>query len=186
MRRLVSVVVFVCLLFGCGHDSTYLNNVISLRNRVNNSQDCSFVSDVTLDYGDTFYSFCVGCHIDAENNMSFVINEPASIAGICGQISGGTGKLSFDEHLLAFEMLADGNITPIAAPWFFICALKSGYINACGSYDSGYLVRIDDSFNGTDYSLEIVFTEDNAPSIVDILWNGKRIVSMKIRDFLTL
>ena len=183
MRKILSGILAVLFLFGCSDESKYLNNIIGLRELLNNSSKCSYVASVTLDYGDSLYVFSANCTLDAENNMDFTIIEPVSIEGISGQLSGETGKLLFDEAVLAFPMLAGGDMMPITAPWLLVRTLKSGYINACGSNSTGYFARIDDSYNGVELFTEVSFDESNNPISADIVWDGKRIVSITIRDF---
>ena len=54
------------------------------------------------------------------------------------------------------------------------------------SYGSGNnlnFVRIDDNFNQTEYSVELWLDEANIPSEAEILWDGKRIASLTIDNF---
>lgn len=183
MRKCISVIVVILLLCGCSNDSVYVNKVISLRDKINSSTGYNFNATVTLDYGDTFYTFGAECRVGTDKNMKLTILEPASIAGISGQISGESGKLTFDEQVLAFELIADGLITPICTPWLLMEALGGGYISTCGSDAYGLFAHIDDSFNGAEFSVDIWFNEEGCPSAAEMVWEGKRIVSMTISDF---
>lgn len=186
MKRCFPIILVVLLLFGCRNDSLLVDEILLLRNRVASSSSCSFVADVTVDYGDSIYSFSADCCLDAKNNMEITILAPASIAGIKGRISADSGKLTFDEQVLAFEMVANGQVTPICAPWLLMKALRGGYISMCSSEDTGIFVRIDDSYKDADFGLDIRLDNQNIPVSAEIVWEGKRIVSMTIKEFVSV
>ena len=179
MKRLFSAVLLALFLVGCGSRSEYCDDAMLLRDKLNIASNCKFIATVTLDYGDSLYTFVSRCEADAENNMRVTILEPAAIVGICGEISAESGRLVFDEQILAFEMIADGQITPICTPWLLIQALRSGYISSCGAGT----VHIDDSFKGCEFSIEVYLNEDGIPNEAEFVWNGKRVVSMTLNDF---
>ena len=183
MKRCFSIILVVVLLFGCRNDSALVDKVVSLRNRVLSSSSCSFVADVTVDYGDSVYSFSASCCLDSENNMEITILEPASIAGIKGKISAESRKLTFDEQVLVFETVANGQITPVCASWLLMKALRGGYISMCSSEDTGIFVCIDDSYKDANFGLDLRLDNQNLPASAEIIWEGKRIVSMTINDF---
>ena len=104
---------------------------------------------MTLDYGDSLYSFAAECEADTENNMRLTVIEPASIAGVCGEISAQSGKIAYGDQILAFEQLAENQITPVCVPWLLTKALRSGYINSSGTES----VQIDDSYKNCEFSV---------------------------------
>lgn len=183
MKKCFLVVIVVSLLFGCSNESALMNRVVSFRNKFLNCTSCEFSAAIVLDYGDSVYAFETDCETDNENNMKFTIIRPSSIADIKGEISGGTGKLTFDEQILAFEMIANGQITPVCAPWLLAKALRGGYISSCGTGDQGMFVRIDDSFKNATFSIDVWFNNEDIPTEAEIIWEGKRIVSMTINQF---
>ena len=183
MKKCFSIILVAVLLFGCRNDSAWVDKAISLRNRVLSSSSCSFLADVTVDYGDSVYSFGASCCLDSDNNMEITILEPASIAGIKGKISAESGKLTFDKQILAFETVANGQITPICAPWLLMKALRGGYISMCSLDDTGIFVCIDDSYRDANFGLDLRLDNQNLPVSAEIVWEGKRIVSMRISDF---
>ena len=183
MKRCLIIIVSFFVLLGCSKENAQIEKIVELRDRIQSSKECRFEAAVTLDYGDSVYSFRAICATDEENNMSIDILEPASISGVRAQITGSSGKLTFDEEVLAFEMIANDQITPICVPWLLIEALRGGYINACGSGDHGVFARIDDSFNKTEFSIEVWLDSENVPCEAEMLWEGKRIVSIQIDNF---
>lgn len=183
MKRLLSLLLIVCVLSGCASESDEIDRVVALRTDLQNKDGYSFNTNVTVDYGDTFTTFDLSCQCDNQQNMDITVVKPDTISGITCRISGGKGKLTFDETAVAFEMLADNQITPVSAPWLTIKALRSGYISATSAEDDGILVRLDDSLSGTTYSVDIWLEENNLPKYAEIIWQGKRIVSMSISEF---
>lgn len=185
MKKCISLVVVLTLLMfsGCGNDSDVVDGVVSLRNKVLSSVSCSFIADVTVDYGESLYSFSANCCLDSENNMEITILEPSSIAGIKASITAESGKLTFDEQVLLFETVADGQIAPVGMPWLLMEALRGGYISMCSSQAAGVFARIDDSYKGTNFCLDLRLDNQNMPVSAEIIWEGKRIVSMTIMDF---
>ena len=182
MKRFLSLLVVIVMLSGCTADSGQMDAVLSLRKQIGNDASCSFKMSVSADYGDTVSSFELSCVSDSSQNLKVTVVEPESISGISFEIAGGTGKLVFDDQLLVLEMLADGMISPISAPWFFLKALRSGYITSCGK-DSNSKVCIDDSYGQIQYTLDVWLGDNQKPSFGEIVWEGKRILSMDIYDF---
>ena len=179
MKRLFSAMTLLLFLVGCGLSSGSSDNIITLRDKISRGAACSFTASVSLDYGDYLYNFVAFCETDATNNMRVTVLEPTPIAGISGEIDGRSGKIVFDEQVLAFELLADEQIVPICVPWLLIKALRGGYINSSGATSA----QIDDTFNGCEFRTEVYFNEMGTPSEVEIVWQGKRIASIIIKDF---
>ena len=90
--RLLSVVCLVFFFFGCQRTDSLLNEAIALRNNVLNSDGCSFQTKITADYGDRLYVFTMDCKTDRAGDLTFVVQEPETIAGITGNISGTGGR----------------------------------------------------------------------------------------------
>ena len=183
MKRLLVLVLIVALLFaGCSNKTDDMDKFISLRNTVLKSK-CSFETSVTTDYGDTVTKFGLTCSADSAGDMALTVSDPQSISGISCRITGGKGQLTFDDQAVAFEMIADGQITPISAPWLFMKALRGGYVSACSNADPGSMVCVDDSFGDIAFSVDIWLDDRCLPRAAEIIWNGKRIVSMEINSF---
>lgn len=188
MKKYIALVLIVTLvfLFGCRSKSDAVGEFISLRNKTLSCTSCSFLADVTVDYGASLYSFSANCCMDAENNMELTIVEPSSISGIKANVSAETGKLTFDEQILLFETVADGKITPVGVPWLLIEAIRGGYISMCASEETGAFAQIDDSYKGANFSVDLRLDNQSIPVSAEIIWDGKRIVSMRISDFVFL
>lgn len=144
---------------------------------------CSFVAQITADYGDKSYTFSVGCTADTEGNLSFVVLSPESIAGITGRITAQNGYLTFDDTVLAFPLLADGEVSPVSAPWLMVRTLRSGYLESAGMDGDNLLLTIFDSYEEDALQLDVWLDDENRPVHTDILWQGRRVLSITVKDF---
>lgn len=170
-------------MLGCSAVHHEMNDVISLRQSMLQGNSCEFSATITADYGDNIYNFVMKCTTDPDCNMRFEVVSPDTISGITGVITQSDGKLTFDEHELLFATVADGQLTPVTAPWVFMNALRSGYIRGCGKDGDGIHIQIDDSY--ADNAMQLEIWTDNAcvPVRCEILWDGRRILSIDVADF---
>ncbi len=184
MRRVLPCIVLLCLLVGgCKGSNDYMAKALELRSRLSGSGGCSFCANVTADYGDKTYTFSLQCQTDKAGTLSFTVIEPESITGIGGIVSGEGGKLTFNDKVLAFPLLADGEVSPISAPWLVIKTLLGGYISSCSKADELLLISIDDSYESDALRLDVWLDTQQIPVAADILWQGRRVLSVQIEDF---
>lgn len=183
MKRIFCLVVVFLLFCGCSGKNSYLDRALSIRQRILQAEGCSFDAVITADYGDKLHIFTLNCHVNKQGDLDFEVIEPESISGIAGTISEENGKLKFDDKVLAFSTLADGQIVPVCAPWVFISSLRSGYLNACGKYEDGLEMIVDDSYQEDALQLNIKTDASDNPINAEILWKGRRILSLNINNF---
>lgn len=186
MKRMLSMVMILLCLCGCSDRTSHMNQALTLRKIVQNADGCTFSSVITSDYGDKAYSFSMDCKADDTGKVTFTVTSPETISGISGTLSDGEGKLTFDKQALVFEMLADGQVSPVSIPWLFMHTLRSGYIRSCGAIHQGLLIQIDDSYREDALQLNIRTDEKNLPISAEIFWQGRRIASMTVENFTIL
>lgn len=144
---------------------------------------CTFDVTVTADYGDEIHSFGMTCAGDHKGDLTFTVTAPATIAGITGKFEGEKGLLTFDDFALEFPRLTDDQITPVSGPWILLNTLQGGYLTACGP-DGEYLqVTIHDSYADDALTLDIWLDGENRPVRGEILYEGRRIVTMDVENF---
>ena len=114
MKRIMAVLCLLVLLTGCSGKNDELERAMALRAKML-AQKVQFDAEITADYGDKTYTFAANCETGSDGSLSFTVTAPQTIAGICGSISADSGKLIFDGKALSFPLLADGQITPVAA-----------------------------------------------------------------------
>lgn len=184
MKRLLTLFIASLLLTGCKAENQQLDRMMNFRASLLSGKGCQFEAVVTADYQTELYQFTIDCRGDELGNVHFTVVEPESISGISGNISNQGGKLTFDnDQGLAFELIADGQITPVSAPWLLVKSLRGGYVTSCG--DEGDLMRvsIDDTFEEDALKIDIWFSDDNTPINAEILWSNRRILSLEVKNF---
>lgn len=154
-----------------------------MREKLLHASGCTFATAVSADYGDKIYAFCADCKVDEAGNLEFIVTSPETISGITGHISETEAALTFEDEVLAFPPLAEGEVSPVMAPWLFIHTLRSGYLTACGADADGYKLILDDSYANEALQLEVYLDNDQKPVSCDILWSGRRVLSIKITNF---
>lgn len=186
MKRLILTLILICFLTGCGGTNVQIADGLMLRQRLLEGGGCSFIAEITADYGKEIYQFSAECRGDEQGNLQFTVLEPESISGITGSVTETGGKITFDNEVLAFSPIADGQITPVTAPWIFLKTLRSGYIASCTDGEELTQLQIDDSYNEKALQLDIWLDQGKLPVRSEILWEGRRILSLKIKDFTIL
>lgn len=182
MKRAIALVLLFVMLTGC-KNSDGIGPALKLRESLLSAQGCKFQADITADYGDSTYAFSIDCTSDKSGNIVFTVASPESISGISGTVDFEGGELVFDDQILAFPLLADGYISPISVPWLFVKALRSGYINSGGADGDLYKVQMDDSYEEDPLTMDVWLDSDNKPVHCDFLWQNRRILSARIKNF---
>lgn len=180
MKRLTGILLSVLLLAGCANDDQ-LDRAASARSKFQ-SNTCRFRATVTADYGDTLQTFVLDCEEDRQGTLRFAVAAPDTIAGISGTLEEDSGFLTFDGEILAIELVADGQLSPVSAPWVILNALRSGYLRYCAESDGGLRLTVDDSYGEDPLQVELWLEEDQ-PTGAEILWRGRRILSLRIENF---
>ncbi len=170
------------LLTGCAGAQGELDRGLALRARLL-ADKCSFDVAVTADYGDEIYSFSMACEANEKGEVRFTVTEPQSIVGISGTLDAGGGKLHFDEQVLAFPLMADGQFSPVAAPWLLMKTLRSGYLTSAGQEGEYLRLAIDDSYEDDALHLDIWLDGKDLPVRSEVLWKGRRLLSMEVKSF---
>lgn len=186
MKVFITVILVFSMLCGCNVQDHSMELATALRKELLDAEGCIFQATITADYGNAIHTFTVSCSADAAGTLSFTATEPDTISGITGYISDDDASITFDDKVLAFQMLADGQISPISTPWLFLKALRGGYISGCSRNDAGLCIYIDDSFREYPLQLEVYTDVNMNPYHVDFVWQNRRILSLDIQDFAIL
>lgn len=180
--KLISLLFVIFLFTGCKNTNLPLENAMALRENITKSNGCAFLSTVTADYGEKVYTFSMECSTDKEGNMTFTVTQPVTLDGITGKIDTAGGAITFDDKVLAFQSIADGQVTPVTAPWLLIKTLRSGYLRDCTETEKGYRISIDDSYE--EYALRLqIYIESDSPVAGEIYWKGRRILTLTVENF---
>ncbi len=182
MKRWIAILVLALMLTGCSGSEGNMDRAMALRAKILAS-DIAFDAVITADYGDMTYTFSMSCRVDTKGELTFTVTQPESIADITGTISASGGKLTFDDQALAFDLMADGQISPVAAPWVFANTLRSGYLTSCGTEGENLRLTIDDSYEEDALHLDIWLDNQDLPIRSEILWQGRRILTLAVENF---
>ena len=183
MKKLVVTVLMMVFLSGCAAGEGNLERAMELRARLLGCTSCTFDTVITADYGDEVHTFSMNCTGDKNGDLQFTVTAPETIAGITGKFQGQKGMLTFDEFALEFPRLTDDQITPVSGPWILLRTLLGGYLTSCGPDGENLRVTINDSYEEDALTLDIWLNAENAPIRGEILYDGRRIVTMDIENF---
>lgn len=183
MKKLASLMLALIVLSGCTGKRDELDRAMALRAELLGCESCGFDVAVTADYGDSVLTFGMNCQGDNRGKLTFEVTQPKSIAGITGVISAGEGALTFDGMLLEFPLLADGQVTPVSAPWILLKTLLGGYLTACTREEDLLHLTVNDSYADDALEMEIWLDAENRPVQGEILFDGRRIVTMTVENF---
>ena len=185
MKRIIAAVCLLVLLAGCSGKHEEMDRAMALRSKLL-AQGAAFDAEITADYGDEVYTFSMACQLDAQGKLSFSVTAPESIRGIGGEISAAGGALTFDGEALSFPLLADGQASPISAPWLLIRSLQGGYLTSAGMEGEYLRLQVDDSFEENDLTLTVWLNDLNQPVSADIVYACRRIQSITVHNFTLL
>lgn len=171
------------LLCGCRAENSDLDAALALRKELSSGEGCIFLAEVIADYGDSVYTFELDCRSNQDGSLSFRVVSPDTISGISGKLSATGGQISFDDKVLAFPMLVEGEISPVSAPWLMLHSLLGGYIRGCGADGDGIKIIIDDSYAQEPLQVDLWVDSENLPQGCEIMWQGRRVMSIKIKSF---
>ena len=183
MKLAVSLVLVVTLLSGCGSKNEPLDRAMELRKQILSAENCTYQTVITADYEDVLYTFQMDCDVDNSGVLQFTVTDPESIQGITGRITDSQSSLTYDDKILAFPLLTEGELTPVSAPWIFISTLRSGYLTGCSKEKDGYCLYIDDSYEEYPLNLTIYTDDTMLPTYAEIIWQSRRILTLDIQNF---
>lgn len=182
MKKLVLFLVLLLTMSGCSGTPEELQQGLDLRQKILDASELSFETDITADYGDKLHQFSMDCRADEQGNVAFTVTAPETLSGITGRISNAGGELIFDDVALFFALLTDEQLSPVSGPWILVRTLRSGYLTAaCRDEDSVHLT-IDDSYDDDALTLDIWLDRQELPERAEILYDGRRILTLEVRN----
>ena len=186
MKRVLAILVFIFMLCGCSSPKEPIDSAVALRETILSSNGVAFDAAITADYEDVIYTFRLDCTVNAEEALSFTVTEPKSISGISGIITEDQPSLTFNDTVLAFPPFADGQLSPVMAPYLFMNSLRSGFLSSCGIEGEGYCISIEDTFQNTPLLLQVFTDADSVPLRAEITYRNRRILSIDFYNFVVL
>lgn len=183
MKKLLAALLALVILTGCTGKRDEMDRVMTLRATLLACEMCTFDAKITADYGDAVQTFSLRCEGRSDGTLGFEVLEPDTISGITGRFAAGKGELTFDDVALAFPLLADGQVTPVSAPWILLKTLLGGYLTACSMEEDLLRVTINDSYEEDALQLEVWLDSEDRPVQAEIVYDGRRIITMEVGSF---
>ena len=183
MKRILILLLTAVLLAGCTGKRDEMDRCMALRADLLAAQGCSFDVSVTADYGDAVQSFRLRCEGRSDGTLGFEVLEPESIRGVAGRFAAGKGELVFDGTAVSFPLLADEQVTPVSGPWILLKSLLGGYLTACTMEDELLRLTVDDSYEEDALQLDVWLNGEDEPVQAEILYDGRRILTMTVENF---
>ena len=78
------------LLCGCKSTDSDLNTALSLRENL--SRECTFLIEITADYGDSVYTFQLDCRSNADGSLNFTVERSGK--SLIGSAASGEGLVN--------------------------------------------------------------------------------------------
>ncbi len=182
MKPLVAALLALTLLTGCGAKKAELDRAMTLRAKMMASSGCAFDAVITADYGGETQTFSTSCETDYQGNLTFTVTAPQTIAGISGKVSSDGGALTFDDKVLSFPLLAQGQVTPVSGPWLLVRTLLGGNVTACAEEDGMLRISAEDGYQEDALHMEI-WLEEDSPKFAEVVWQDRRILTLEIENF---
>jgi hypothetical protein len=183
--KFIALLLSLLFLSGCGGENAELKRAMDLRAGLL-TESVSFDAEITADYGEEVHIFSVYCEGDSRGNLGFRVTAPETIADITGRIEAGEGKLTYRDTVLGFPLIAEDQLSPVSAPWIFYTTLRGGYLTAAGMEDNLLRLTIDDSYEEDALTVDIWIDENDNPIRAEILYDGRRILTLTIKNFQTV
>lgn len=183
MKKLALSFLLLFLLTGCAQKAPELQKAMELRENLLNGEGCSFLCEITADYGDSVHKFSADCKGDAQGNVTFTVTAPETISGIRGQISDRGGEILFDDTALHFGLLTDRQLSPVSGPWIFLKTLRGGYLMNGGKEEDLIHIGARDSYEEDALLVDLWLGPGEMPQRSEILFRGRKILTLEIQDF---
>ena len=182
MKRIAILLCVLLVLTGCSGQNQDMDRAMNLRAKLL-AKAVDFDAQITADYGDKTYTFTINCKADTQGNLTFTVIEPELISGISGTVSSTGGKLKFDDVALAFDLMADEQFSPVSGPWILMKTLRSGYLTSCTREGNALRIAIDDSYDDDALHMEVWLSGEDVPIRGEIMWKGRRLLTIDIKNF---
>ena len=183
MRRWIAILMIAGLLFlcGCAREGETLQPALKFRKSLLEAGACSYVADVTADYGDYVYEFTLDCEFDGDKG-SIKVLAPECVAGVTADFSGTDCTAAFDGAVLDFGTLADGRVAPLSVPWLLGTAWERDYISLCSRENECDRITILKGYQEEELTVD-TWLQDGVPAFAEILYQGRSVLRLKIRNF---
>ena len=192
MRKVISLCVLMMILLplsGClGGDEGQenLDLALTLRGEYLAMENFSAQAELTADYGQRVYEFGLSA-VGSDEETVLTVTAPEPVAGITARLKSGKSFLEYDELSIETGRLTQDGLSPVSAIPALLEAVRSGYITACGTDDSGAF-RVDygapDTPPGTGTEYVLWFdSQSHVPLRGEVSKDGVRCIECTFSSF---
>lgn len=172
------------LLGGCSTQTDAMQQALDFRAALLSAQGCDFTAHVTLDYGESVTKFTLACTYDVQKGLHLRVVEPQSIAQIEADVCGEEAVITFEDAQLALDSLADGNLTPLSAPFLVCKSWLEGYIDAAGRQDEQLRVSYLSGYGSKELTIDTWFLAQTGwPIRAEIAHDGITVLKLELTNF---
>lgn len=130
----ICVLMMTLLLAGCGSgkgEGGPQQQALATRTAYLKADGYTAKLDVTADYGQRVYTYCVDVTVAGAESV-LTVTAPEELAGVTARLTDGQSQLEYDGAVLETGPLSDDGLTPLGAvPALLECA-RTGFIDSCG------------------------------------------------------
>ena len=184
MRRISALLMMLltACFCGCQSEESTLRPAIEFRADLVQAGGCNFSAEVEADFGDTTEQFSLYCEAQ-QDSMDITVTAPETLEGITAHITGDGGRITYEGMSAEFGLLANGNVSPAAAPAITAACWQREYISAAGQEDDGlYRVTYEKDYDEKRLIVDTWFKND-LPIYAEVCYNNQRILKLTITDF---
>lgn len=162
-----------------------MQKALDFRSMLLSRAQYTFSMDVTCDYGQTVFEYSADC-VTEDGGVRITLTAPQTLAGIEAFCSAEQGSLLFDGVRVSLGELAEGNLVPLQAPYFFRRALESEYISCTGCDGDALRVTYLLGYDDEQLQLDVWLDENvNLPLRAEITYEGRSVLRADITAFQT-
>lgn len=187
MRRTLLAVLMMTLclsMTACSGTEDLMQPALDLRAKLLDAGGCSFMADITADFGETICMFSAVCSYTTDGVTRVEITAPESIAGIVAAVSADGASVSYDGMLLDFGELAGGRAVPIAAPSILSLCWAGEYISSAGKEGENTLVTYLKGYDKDELTVLTRFSGlSGVPVSGEVIYDGNTVLNVSISEF---
>lgn len=170
------------LLTGCAASTQEpAQKALEFRTDLMEAGGCSFTAEIAADYGAHVYKFALACSY-ADGKAQLEVLSPENIAGIRAETSGDGTALIFEDDELEFGQLANGVVSPVAAPWLLVQCWVQEYIAYAGTDGEMERVTYLRGYHEDELAVDTWF-DGGVPTYAEMAYDGIRCLTMEILEF---
>jgi len=186
-KSLVMCVLMISLLLtACGSrgNQTPTDRALALRGQYLSAGGCTARMRVTADYGQRVYTYVVDAQVRGGETV-LTVRQPEEIAGITAHLQQGESFLSYDGVMLETGPLAEDGLTPLSALAALLEAVRSGFIDSCGTQGEELYILCRDPADppGDGRETGLWFGMDGCLLRGEVSVDGRRVVQCEFEEF---